>query len=152
MKIFNLLFLVIIIQSCGQIGDNELIEENKSSIQKDSVILEKQIDYTDLHNVLTGQWRTEGNDGVVPNIIEFDSSHMKFKFWLTEDQRPTNSSGLFKIVSDSLLHMEYLDYIGTVDYSFDSISQNYIEITSLGINAGNLIYRRVSEPDSSLKE
>lgn len=92
--------------------------------------------------MLVGQWKTEGNLGVVSNWLEFDSSSNQFYAWLDYELRPTNPSGNYQIVSDTILQISYKDYNESKKFAFDSVSQNYIDMWSLGVGAGNLIYER----------
>ncbi len=94
--------------------------------------------------ILHGQWKTEGNEGVISSWLEFDSTNMEFYKWLTDEEKPSVSSGNYEVKSDSILELSYSAYNERQQFVLDSFSQNYIDLYSLGISAGNLIYNRTT--------
>lgn len=137
----NLCFLVILLLfSCGTPTQKEEATEQLEEESEQA----KETETPELSDLIAGQWKTIGNEGVVPNWLEFDSSTMKFYSWLDEESRPSNSSGSYSIVKDTLLSLFYSEYNEIETFGFDSISKNYLDIWSTGVSAGNLIYERTS--------
>ncbi len=139
------ILLILFLISCGTANRKEApepVEGEVAGIQ--STESANQTDPPELQNVLSGQWRTEGNVGVVPKWLEFDPPTKAFYGWLEDEPRPSHPTGNYKIIADTLLELSYSKYNERERFAFDSINQNYLDMWSLGVSAGNLVYKRTS--------
>lgn len=122
------MFFTILITSCS---DN--IETKKSLSEETS---------TPVTEFLKGQWKTEGNEGIVSKWLEFDSLKNDFYAWSDEEKRPSSISGNFKVIGDSIIEFSYTEYPETQQYAIKSIKDDKLEIISVGVSAGNLVYKK----------
>jgi hypothetical protein len=97
-------------------------------------------DMAGLSEILPGQWKTTGNAGTEPNWLAFDRG--SFYSWLDSGQKPSEISGTYKTMGDSLIELMYTEYNRPERYRIDSLSQDYIELVSTGVSAGSLVYTR----------
>ncbi|MEM9832908.1 MAG: hypothetical protein AAF944_19910 [Bacteroidota bacterium] len=95
-----------------------------------------------VHEILHGQWFSEGNEGVVPHWTEFDSFKSTYTMWLVDEEKPEDSNYTYKLISNDLLEISDISYRDIRQFAFDSINWNYIDLAPLGPSAGKLIYQR----------
>ena len=115
--------------------ESKAVEEAEEAVTTDSINIGLNID-------LTGQWKTAGHESIVPNWLEFDPANDEFYGWHVSESRPATSTGKYQVNSDSLLVFSYAEYSSKVYYSIDSVTENYLEITSIDVNHGKLIYEK----------
>ncbi len=136
--IIRVIFLLFLISSCDSITQKETIEDSEEEKIDQTIENEPLI----INQVIGGQWLAQGNEGIVSNWLEFDTTSMTFSSWLDGEIKPSNPLGEFAIIQDSLLQLSNYQYRRPDTYGFDSISIDYLNLWSTGVNAGNLIYRR----------
>lgn len=90
---------------------------------------------------LSGQWFSDGNEGVVDHWLEFDNASMNFFSWLDDDLMKSIPAGSFELENKTLTlnHSEFED---VEKYRINSLTDNQLSLTPLGISAGNLIYSK----------
>lgn len=137
-------FFVLILIGC------DLSERNSNEVKTlprniDSVLLIDDIakQRVDPNKVLHGFWYTDGNEGTVPNWIEFDSTSSEYYTWRAEDVWGDQLSGSYKVLNNSDLELFNEEYNDIRRYAFDSISSNYFDLSPYGPSAGNSVYVKI---------
>lgn len=95
-----------------------------------------------LSSILEGKWKSEGNAGTVANYLEFDQTSKTFYAWVADDSKPESESGTYKIIGDTILQLSYPEFNYQEHFAFDSVSKAYMDMFSLGVSAGNLVYQK----------
>lgn len=145
MKIFAPLILIILFSCTKRSESNsEQLKESANEIERET---DNEIDFN-LH--LQGIWFTEGNEGVVPNWIEFDTVNMSYSNWNDGELKSNSLNGEFVIINDSILEVRFAEYNDFQRYAFDSLSTYYIVLFPLGPNAGNLTFTRKKYEDPKI--
>ena len=143
--ILGLLSSLLFLTSC--------VSKEESSPHETMDTKEVVIETLDVEKTLIGQWKTEGNGGVIPKWLEFDAANNAFYSWLDEEAKPSTIAGNYLIVADSLIEFNYTEYNEKIFLLIDSISENYLKVTPLGISAGSLVYTKtVYEENSSIEQ
>ena len=89
-----------------------------------------------------GQWKTEGNEGIVAHWLKFDPTNSLFYKWHNDEAIPHNPTGKYQIIADTVLQLTYSEYNEKQRFVFENIQNGTIELLPLGVGAGNLIYKR----------
>ncbi len=137
MKKYSIYFVILItVIAC----DSPPKENSKSEVPLE--VKDESINEISLVGILDGKWKSEGNDGTVSNFLEFESSSKEFYAWVADESKPETVSGSYEIIGDTLLQLTYPDFNYQEHFAFDSIAENYLDMFSLGVSAGNLIYQK----------
>lgn len=105
-----------------------------------------------LSEVIEGQWKTEGTEATSAQWREFDSSTKEFYSWSFGEPRGSKPSGTYEIIGDTVLQFLWVEYNEIVKYGFDSVSENYLDMWSYGVGAGNFIYEKMDYVENHLKD
>lgn len=129
--------IIVLISACSNSNEKEQQIENTIKPQ-----IEEVEETLNVFQTLEGQWKTEGNEALSPLWLEFDSSKNEFYNWGDEENRPTSSTGEYKLIGDSIIQLIYHEYQWVEKYAINSIDNNELDIISLGVSAGNLVYKK----------
>lgn len=124
--------LILLFFSCNNSKEGNQKIENK----------DVAIKAPNLNKIVIGQWKTEGNEGVVPKWIEFDSLNNEFYSWVEDEVKPSNFSGSFKIIGDTVIQFIYAEFNEKQQYKINSINKDKLDIISLGISTGSIVYNK----------
>tara|TARA_B100001250_G_C19591128_1_gene696366 strand:- start:342 stop:761 length:420 start_codon:yes stop_codon:yes gene_type:complete len=137
MKKYSIYFVIFItVIAC----DSSSKEKSNSEVPLEGK--EESTEVLKLVDILDGKWKSEGNDGTVSNFLEFESSSKEFYAWVADESKPATVSGSYEIIGDTLLQLTYPEFNYQEHFAFDSIAENYMDMFSLGVSAGNLIYEK----------
>lgn len=132
---YLLIFLVFACQIENK-TENDKVDSYDQSNETEPKRITKKI--PSLH----GTWFTNGNEGIVPSWIEFDSSDFSYYSWLDDEIIAGEPSGTYKIVEGRIIELDSKEFNYVERHTIDSITSNYMKISSTGVNAGPLEYQR----------
>ncbi|MFT6246476.1 MAG: hypothetical protein ACI93L_003427 [Cyclobacteriaceae bacterium] len=130
--------ILIIMFSCNKPTESNS-EQAKETLNEIESGTNDEIDFN-FH--LQGIWYTEGNEGVVPNWIEFDTVHMSYSNWNNDELKSNSLDGEFLIINNSILEVRFTEYNDIQRYYFDSLTTYFMVLSPLGPNAGDLTFIR----------
>lgn len=137
------ILLTVILYACGPSNNNvheeRPIEPIAQGPTNPNGEFSKSINYDSL---LNGLWYSEGNPGVVPHWLEFNSKNQTHLRWLADEAKPHDPAGLYKIIQGDILQVYNEQHNDVQQFSIDSLSATHLSLVPLGPSAGNLIYRR----------
>jgi len=127
-------------------------EDNKQVESTPLKPVEEVAKHLPVIEILNGQWKTKGNEGVVPKWLEFNSSENSYYSWLDEEKRPTEIDGSFKIIGDSIIELLHAEYKELHQFRINSINKDVLDIVSMGVSAGNLVYKKTEYVEKEIQQ
>ncbi|MEO1255112.1 MAG: hypothetical protein AAFY41_09535, partial [Bacteroidota bacterium] len=95
---------------------------------------------------LSGQWFSNGNEGVVDHWLEFDNTSKNFYSWLDDELLKSIPAGTFELENETLT-LNHIEFNEAEKYRINSLTGDQLNLTPMGISAGDLVYsKRTYEP------